>query len=377
MKRIPLAIILLGAAAHAEMADVLKPDIQRKELAVRRFIESFGDTTIPYKITTQKYTTSVGRSSWTSRLVKMDEYVFTFPKDVQGKLDMLDKQVLHDTLMDYFDDERHSFTVAVLMAAETTGYRPSIEFRPWTPEVKAFLKKDKLLWNKEFLQTPLEGDKFLFIRQGFLNDCYHSLDAKSGYSSKLRALCETHHCTLSYRYSVLRESIPSTYTNKVFAVENDPVFKAYANAPVEKILDLSPAFRYTGARQDEFSPFVTPIQWAENRTADTQRFLKICRENDPAVNPHLSALVMAMFTVDGYAFNDGTGVYTMNERGRMLMDFIVEFPIPENATRIQAVMNGGNKDEIEALMERHNTEEKWQQLLKNPSHPEFANDPQD
>ena len=86
---------------------------------------------------------------------------------------------------------------------------------------------------------------------------------------------------------------------------------------------------------------------------------------------------MGLFTVDGYSFNDETGVYTMNERGRMLMDFIVEFPIPENATRLQAVMNGGNKDEIEAMMKKHGTEKKWRELLKNPVHPEFVKYPQE
>ena len=67
----------------------------------------------------------------------------------------------------------------------------------------------------------------------------------------------------------------------------------------------------------------------------------------------------------------------MNERGRMLMDFIAEFPILENATRLQAVTNGGNKDEIETMMKKHGTTEKWQELLKNPVHPEFAKCPQD
>jgi len=74
---------------------------------------------------------------------------------------------------------------------------------------------------------------------------------------------------------------------------------------------------------------------------------------------------------------DETGIYTMNERGKMLMDFIAEFPVPENATRLQAVMNGGNKDEIQAMMKKHGTEEKWAELLKNPVHPEFAKYPQD
>ena len=40
-------------------------------------------------------------------------------------------------------------------------------------------------------------------------------------------------------------------------------------------------------------------------------------------------------------------------------------------------LNGGNKDEIQALMKKHGTTEKWAELLKNPVHPEFAKYPQD
>ena len=111
--------------------------------------------------------------------------------------------------------------------------------------------------------------------------------------------------------------------------------------------------------------------------SNRDNFIKWSRKNSPTKNPYLSALMMGLFTVDSYAFNDETGVYTMNERGKMLMDFIVEFPIPENATRLQAVMNGGNKDAIQTMMKKHGTEEKWHELLKNPVHPEFAKYPQD
>jgi len=39
----------------------------------------------------------------------------------------------------------------------------------------------------------------------------------------------------------------------------------------------------------------------------------------------------------------------MNERGKIRMDFIAEFSIPENVTHLQVVMNGGNKDEVQAM----------------------------
>ena len=118
-------------------------------------------------------------------------------------------------------------------------------------------------------------------------------------------------------------------------------------------------------------------EWETERAENLPKFLTICRENDPATKPYLPALMMGLFTVDGYTFDDETGIYIMNERGKMLMDFIVEFPIPENATRLKAVMDGGNKDEIEAMMKRHGTAGKWAELLKNPVHPEFAKYPQD
>jgi len=174
------------------------------------------------------------------------------------------------------------------------------------------------------------------------------------------------------------QSIPAVYADKVFRAEDAPVPIADCNTLFGGMFDKYPAaLRYTAPTQNEVLPFVTSAAWEESRKADTQKFLNTYRENTPATKPYLSALMMAMFTVDGYSFNDETGVYTMNERGRMLMDFITEFPIPENATRLQAVMNGGNKEEIQAMMKKHGTGEKWAELLKNPVHPEFAKYPQD
>lgn len=117
-----IGMIGIFMTGYAGQYDILKPEYQKKEQAVRRFIESFENTNIPYDIQTKKYTQPVG-SNMMPRLQEFDEYAVIFQEDIQGQLDMLDKQVLHDTFLDYFDDERHSFTVAVLMVAETTGFR--------------------------------------------------------------------------------------------------------------------------------------------------------------------------------------------------------------------------------------------------------------
>ncbi|MCL2104674.1 MAG: hypothetical protein FWH21_06440 [Kiritimatiellaeota bacterium] len=374
---------LLGCAlgvtctGYAQKVDLLKPEVQAKELAARRFIESFGDTTIPYTVTVQKYKDATTKSGYP--LKDFDGYAVTFPKDIQARLDLLDRKVLHDTLMDYFDDARHSFTVTVLMLEETTLYRPrehnGMRKRKGIGliDVQALVKADKQLWNENFVPSPNMDNYVFVVRQDvFLSACYWSLAV--AYSNPL-------YKTLigpSYRYSVLMGSIPAAYAGKVFRGEDAPVVRADCNTLFGGIFDKYPAaFRYTAPTQIEAYPFITSAAWEEQRGQDTQKFLKNCRENDPASNPHLPALTMAMFTVDAYSFNDETGVYTMKERGKMLMDFIVEFPIPENATRLKAVMDGGNKDEIQAMMKKHNTEEKWKALLQNPVHPEFAKYPQD
>jgi hypothetical protein len=81
--------------------------------------------------------------------------------------------------------------------------------------------------------------------------------------------------------------------------------------------------------------------------------------------------MMAAFVVDGYEFDDETGEYRPNEMGRRLLDYVVEFPIPENASRLKIVMDGGNREWIEERMRQHGTEEAWREWLADPPKPEF------
>jgi hypothetical protein len=99
-------------------------------------------------------------------------------------------------------------------------------------------------------------------------------------------------------------------------------------------------------------------------------FLAACRQAG-GQGPHLAALMMAAFVVDGYEFDDETGEYRPNEMGRRLLDYVVEFPIPENASRLKIVMDGGNREWIEERMRQHGTEEAWREWLADPPKPEF------
>ena len=357
-----------------QKTDILKPIAQRQELAVKRFIESFENANITYTIRIQKYRTLVGRGLLGGTLREFDEYVVTLPEETQNRLDALDKQVLHDTFLDYLGDDRYSFPVAVLMMAEAIVFRPARPFyrNPWKPI--AFLQKNKTLWNQNF---PQDSANFLESYNGCFTLPEPALTTRG--NEELYRKAKVFRDSIkakSYRYSVLGESIPVSYTNKIFAPADSPVFMAYSDnkkSPDDIFNDSYPAVCY--ARKS--LQHIVPAEWENIRVRDTRKLLNICRENDPATKPYLSALMMALFTVDGYSFDDGTGAYAMNGRGRMLMDFVAEFPVPENATRLQAVMDGGNREEIETMMRKHGTGDKWRELLKNPAHPEFAKYPQD
>ena len=79
--------------------------------------------------------------------------------------------------------------------------------------------------------------------------------------------------------------------------------------------------------------------------------------------------MMGLLTVDGYSFDEETGAYALNERGGLLLDYIVQFPIPENATRLKTVRDGGNRELVDGMMEKHGTERTWNTLLENPEAP--------
>ena len=140
-----------------EKLDTSTQDYQEKKQAIQQFFESFENTNITYTVQTQKYFTNIGRSMGV-RLVETDEYIITFQQETQERFDALDKQVLHSMYMDYFNDEKHSFTVAVLMMAEASPFRPSRgDFGTPIPPY-AILRQDKGRW----IQThKLERESFL------------------------------------------------------------------------------------------------------------------------------------------------------------------------------------------------------------------------
>gem|GEM_PF-4932036 len=135
--------------------DTSTQEYQEKKQAAKRFVESFGETIIPYTIKKQKYKKLTGGGWFGGSLEEFDEYVVTLPKEIQEQLDTLDKHALLETYLDCFNDEKHSFTVALLMMAEASPYRPTTLDIGSPKPPYAFLKKDKKAWNKNIKEREV------------------------------------------------------------------------------------------------------------------------------------------------------------------------------------------------------------------------------
>ena len=355
---ITAAVTILGL--NAEVADVLKPEWQRQEQDLLRLMDKWVAEGMRYDIKVEEYT--VAKTVRYSQKVAVGTIIcfrhfVTLPPEIKEELQKV--KMMDGFAREYLGSPKYSFAVAVLnIAFHKDGF--STKDKP----LSAIINKNKNEWDKTGINIML-GQKYINGFQWHEQE-YVQWEKRS-------------------EQDVFLRSIPAVYANKV--PPPNVLLKKNSQRIGAKVKLLEQDITKEIARGRNAMSFKkfpetqeTLEKWLhlcvhdeKERLADNRfGFIKWCRENKPATKPYLPAVAMALFTVDGYSFNDESGVYTMNGRGRMLMDFIAEFPIPENATRLQAVMGGGNKDEIEGMMKKHGTEAKWQELLKNPAHPAFA-----
>ena len=187
-----------------------------------------------------------------------------------------------------------------------------------------------------------------------------------------------------YKSEILFESIPSIYHRDAFSYrliysKGKPIigqpsaldFKLFAKA----VGDAGKGAGTNELRQISAVPgpemvcvLLVPKGEDETRLTNLKGFLAWSRLHG-GDKPFLPAVMMGLLTVDGYSFDEETGAYALNERGGLLLDYIVQFPIPENATRLKTVRDGGNRELVDGMMEKHGTERTWNTLLENPEAP--------
>ena len=317
-----IGIVGIALAGYAQKIDILKPAHQQQEQELRRFMDRLAHDGIPYevKVEKQEYRPLMGRRS------VMFLHNVTVPSGIAQEIWKYDWVTLLGLSQKYQKSPAYSFYMTILIMAHPENQKFG-GYGSWQI-LDAIVNHSKKEWDENL--------------EEYVGKVYQHND----------------YGLMSRHLKIFAESIPAIYQK-----------------------DIQPPYRYIDETHDA-KKFANPARELERWGYFCLKDIALglikhhlglidwCRENNPAEKPYLSALMMALFTVDGYSFSDESGVYTMNERGRMLMDFVVEFPIPENAIRLQAVMGGGNKDEIEAMMKKHGTGEMWQELLNTPVIPQ-------
>ncbi|MCL1920253.1 MAG: hypothetical protein FWG50_04115 [Kiritimatiellaeota bacterium] len=317
---------LIGTADDMQpgrKADILKPAFQRQEQALLRLMDKWIADGMEYDVKIEEREVFPSKKFTLEKTTSFFHFV-TLPAEIEQGIRGLNLVKMEGRLkmpglvLKYSDNPQYSFAITVFYIA-TLSFRADGGWQGQT--LDAIASKDRDGWDKESVKRMT-----------------------AGYAPSL---------LYYYDWEVFSScAIPDVYAAEV--LESGSQAKG-----LKEKMHLC-------------------IDDDKRRLLDNRRdFVTWSRENNAGKKNYLPALMMGLFTVDGYAFDDGTGAYAMNERGKMLMDFIAEFPIPENATRLQAVMDGGNKDEIEGMMKKHGTEAKWKELLKKPTHPAFAKYPQD
>lgn len=349
-----LAVATPGGAASV---DRLKPAYHEKQEDLKRLLERLSQGGLEYEITVEHKvweTTFMGRARGETYIHRLK-----LPKEIEERLERFDWPFIRANFLQYLNDPKFSFYAALLLMdrIQSAGEHQFGEGFDCPLRLEPLEKHDKALWDSDL--TKYAGP----LRGAFLTAMH------------------------PYKERIFFDAIPEVYVKNVFpdriyikgkAIVEKPVFldgKPFADAVQEfnassntaKLLELP-------LTQENLEVWLyLALSGSETaRLGIAKDFCAWCRKNEPQKNIFLSAVMMGLFAVDGYSFDDEKGTYEPNERGNLLLDYIVEFPIPENATRLKIVRDGGNQTLVGDLMKKHGMAQAWQELLKHPVEPKFV-----
>ena len=345
--------------ANAAVVDELKSTYHQKERDLRELMERLAKEEIEYDIEVEH------KEGWESGLFgrfHYDDYLHRvkLPRQIAKQVESYQSRFVRANFPQYLRDPRYSFYAALLYihwfqaTPDRTKYGSVF---PCRLRLEPLEKHDKALWDSDL-------EKYT---KPFLGENLTSPHA--------------------YREKLFYESIPQAYLNTVFSdkiyrhgasIIAKPVFlkgKSFAEAVSEfNTSGNTTKLRALPLRKENLEVwlYLALSGGQTNRLEVVKDLCTWCRQCKPQKNHFLAATIMGLFIVDGYSFDDEKGTYQPNELGKLLLDYIMEFPIPENAFRLKIITNGGNEKLIEDLMKKHGTSQAWQELLKNPVKPTFV-----
>jgi hypothetical protein len=364
MKAHRITMLTIGACFWASIpmplvfADQLKPRQYQEEQRFKQLLDRLNREGLDYQIKVEYK--EFNSSFFGRRHVEGYVHRITLPEEIGRRVAGYDLRFRMGVFPRYIDDPQYSFYSSLLyvfLSQEARGSGGQWGVGHVCPyRLEALEKHDKSLWERDLKRNT----------------------ARFSGNNRNRN---------PYREKVLYETIPESYLKDVFPVSIhefgasivkwpvDTKGKPYENGVLEfnatsntaKLLELPLTQENLGVWM-----YLAISGPETNRLDITKDFCAWCRKSEPKKNAFLSAVMMGLFTVDGYAFDDEKKTYQPNERGKVLLDYLVEFPIPENATRLKIIMDGGNQTLVDDLMKKHSTNQAWQVLLKNPVEPKFV-----
>jgi hypothetical protein len=338
------------------LADQLKSSHYEKERELRTLIGRLSEEDLDYELSV---THKVFEDTFLGSRRRTEGYVhrITLPERISHQLTGYDWRFMRGVFPKYLEDPKSSFHAALLWIAwrqeNTTpsrwgpGFVSSLRLEPLE-------KKDRAQWDRDLRRYET------IWRGGNLSDPH------------------------AYREKLFYEVVPKNYLGDIFS---DDIYRwgaSIVGKPValkgKPFAEAVTEFNQSGAttklqelalRRENLGVWLYYVLSGDeaSRMKLAKDFCAWCRKREPGKNDFLAAAIMGLFIVDGYSFDEESGVYNVTERGKSFLDYIVQFPIPENASRLKTITAGGNGKLIEKLMEKHGTSARWRELLANSAEP--------
>ncbi len=346
-----------GVHDNTVHVDRLKPKYCNKERNLKAFMDRISRDGLEYKVNVQKKVLK-GIGLWGRYKETFYFHRIEIDQNIVKIVSSYDYRFVRGNFLQYLEDKQYSFYAAIMLMArraEITGH-------------EGFMTKIKLepiqQHNKQMWDENIDKYSELIIRPFAL------------------------HRPWSYYNKILYESIPVKYHEDIFSqeyVDYGSIIRGprlWDGGLEKKVVSVLSAYKQNGEypkasvvplSEEYIDIWVYKVLYSKesDRISNIKCFLSWCEEKGEA-NGFLAALVMGLFIVDGYSFDATNGHYDINDRGKLFLKYIIHYPIPENASRIKVIMEGGNSEYVSRLMRDCGTLKKWEMFLKKPAEPKYA-----
>ena len=334
-----LVFFIHSFVAMAGGVDLLKPEYSRKSLELRRLMEEIAQRGLQYEIThasAKREAVFFGRHEWVEHI-----YHVKMPKEVRAVLHDLDDAFIRGEMSRYLNDKSYSFYAAALLMSWLDNVEHGAVFHI---RLESLEKNDKTMWDESI-------ERNIAFFAGLLGD------------APLKAHLFRDAIPQKYQAMLLLPNDNKARIGDVFhATPLDGVQEDKFQAAVNKYIatEEESAVAQIPCDRKHFEQWLTPLLLGATNGSEVVRgFVSWCRQSGSETG-QFPAAAMGLFTVFGYSYDDMRDRYELTERGKILLDYIVAFPIPENAGKLSVIADGGNLALVNALMRKHGTAQTWE-----------------